>query len=476
MVPTQAKGVVGSCIPIFNSDGSIKDQFLERIVFPTVSTTKKTGVTFFSTEVYDVARQPERTTSAAQRFKIPISLSSTAISRIEALGASFRSQDLFTVSYKEGLQENVDFTVAYGLSAAKDSYDLTYTIMKANLQSLTAEITFNQNNYFFRHLPNLSPASRRLLQDFSNTNQNLVDQTPLISNMTFRATITAHNYDDWVIDTMMVLGVILRLVIFIAMIFIIVGMIVQIFRNPQPKIVPIAKFLEFVTSILLVVKIAFLPALYSTYELVFLDELAKVDTLFMGLIIEEGKIRSGLRITNKFGEYGIPVLVLNSAAMALVFLMVSLIAITTAKIVYTVRNQQNQGHNNQDTATTKKTGSAKHNNTNNKSQPQESSQPFLELVWMALALVIPTLFFYSVVGLTWNSMTGNTHYALSVTSMLIALGLVLVLSIGLVVGLLGYCLSLQKKGEEEGSVFELWNVWVSLLRSALLMTLILSLR
>ena len=479
-------GLIGSCQSIFDSDGRIKSSFSDRVVIPTIRAGGNAGVTLTTIEEYSVARQPQRTSSNDKVGVVPISLSETAIARIRAQGSQFRYQELMLIVYEDGHRDRVDFTTRAAVSADGQTLDLAYTEISNQIQFIVAKITF-VSEFFFSNLPGDSTPSRRVLQDLSAQNQDLVQNTPLVSNTTFTATISAQKYDKWAVDTMTVLGSLLRVLVFLLLISATVVMVILNFRGPvNNKIVRIAKFLEFVSSVSWMVKFAFIPALYSVYELVFLDELAKVDTLLMGELIQEREIRSALGSKNKFGEYSIPVLVVNSATGAFAFLVVSVIAIAAAKVVFSIKSKKKEDtesgaqskaslnkSSQEDQRAKRKTEQTQ--NSTDIDQKEEEDSPFLDLVKIALSLVIPTILFYSLVGVTWNSMKGNYNYDASMTNFILAIILVGALYLSLLLAWPGYCFSLEKNNKNSKSVvFELWNVWISLLRFALMMTFIVT--
>ena len=479
VVPTVTGGVRGTCQEVYDQDGQVKDQFRERVVTPTVTSQKGAGVTLFSIENFLVGRQPGRAAPTYKRRIVPISLPTTnLLSRIEGFGSQFRYQELMIVTVEDNLKENTDYTLSGTLSKEKDSIDVSFDVKNKKIRFLTAKFTFINNNYFFTNIPNISPPSRRLLQDFSTTNQDLINTASLIANTTFRVILSVGDYSDWGVDWMSALGVILRIAIFLVVLGATVTMVVLIFTNNKTsKIVPIGRYLELVCSLSWLVKLAYIPALFSIYELVFLDELVKVDTLLMGEIAEEREIRSSLGIKNKFAEYSIPVLAFNSAAVMLGLLVASMVIILAAKVVSSVRNEKNretakageeQSKGIKNSKNRRKMGSGP-SGKNNKNR-DKGGRPFLELVWISVSLAIPTLFFYSTVGIWWNNMKGNHHWSVilfSLLSVVIFAGLV----IGLVFGWGSYVFSLQsqisintkkeeirQKEEKEENEMELPNV------------------
>ena len=408
MVPRSSGGVSGSCSSIFDTKGKVKSQYSKRMDTPTISNNKNSGVTYFSIQDYKVGRRrPRRRASKALRRKIQVSLTTTTLSRIEALGSQFRYQDLCRVNYEargKAVQEDVDFTVSTSVSATKDSLDFSFNMINTQIQSVTAGFTFINNNYFFQNIPNLTPASR-ILQEFGTTNQDLINNIPFIANTTFRATITTQDYDEWAADIMAFLGAILIPVIYLAITISTAWTAILTFIKPKNNLLRIAKYLEFVTALSWTVKIAFIPALYSIYELVFLDELAKVDTLLMGEVVQEREVRSALGSKNKFGEYSIPVLVVNSVTIPFGFLAVFVIAIGVAKIVYMVRSKREEAH----------MGSS-NRNAKTEAKKNNKNSPFLDLLKISFALVLPTIYFYSLVEVTWNTREGDTNNTASIMS------------------------------------------------------------
>ena len=515
MVPSSSAGVSGSCSSVYDTKGKVKSEFSTRMDTPTIRNNKKSGVTYFSIQDYKVGRRsPRRRASKALRRKVQVSLTSTTLSRIEALGSRFRYQDLCRVNYEardKSVREDVDFTVSTSVSAEKDSLDFSFNMINRKIQTITATFTFVNNNYFFKNIPNMSPASR-ILQGFGTTTQDLINNTPLIANSTFRATITTQDYDDWAADVMTVLGAVLRVVIYLAVIIATISMIILTFKKPKNNLVRIANYLEFVTAFSWTVKIAFIPALYTIYELVFLDELAKVNTQLMGEVVQEREVRSSLGSNNKFGEYFIPVLVVNSAITAFGLLAVFLIAIGVVKAVSLVKNSK------------KKVQRPSSSQGRDKIKDKKNS-PFLDLLKLSTALVLPTIYFYSLVEVTWNTREGDTNRTESKLSFFFSMLTLGVITLGLGVGWVVYLIIFEKRRnklglvgiqtpqkvtnnprnqeeefdtankiriinhggmftgriddekahkEEDGgrSLFELWRNWISLLRFALMMVVV----
>ena len=155
--------------------------------------------------------------------------------------------------------------------------------------------------------------------------------------------------------------------------------------------------------------------------------------------------------SNKFSEYNIPILVINSSVAPFVILVVGLGVILAAKVVSLVRNHQ--------------------------TLREKEGSPFLQLVLVLLGLVIPNLLFYSLVGLWWNSHEGNVEWGAVVFSTILALFVFTGLILALIVGWGGYGLFLEKKARvvdeiSEGKatskagevvvtkkfLFEVWNI------------------
>ena len=470
IVPALIGGNVGSCSSVYKENGSVKEEFFDRVDTPTITNPGSSGITVTSISNYQVALSPGRTPSAADRYKIPVTFTTTTLSRIKQLGSQFNFRDLITLTV-EDMSEGSDFTVTGALSEDRKIYDLIFNIKKKEIQFLTVQISFINNNYLFKNLPTVTTTTR-ILQDSLTENQKLISSTPLIANASYRATITAQTYNETGTSWMKAIGAVLRVIIYILALGATIKMIITTFTNkhPQTALLHIAKYLELIFTLSWIVKVAFIPAHYSIYELVFLDELAKTDTLLMGEVSEEREIRSSLGSKNKFLEYNIPILMINSAAVMGGILLVALVCILVAKVVSLARNAKkpsttgstggtnttNKNHrknisnnNNNNNSIEKRVNSSETNNASKKEKTKIPPNPttYTNLVLITISLVTPTLFFYSTVGVWWNSQKGTQNWFLAFISSLLGLVIFSAFIITLVAGWGGYAFYLLCKGE-----------------------------
>ena len=492
----KSTSIVGTCTDVYDKVGQVKKGFFDRVNSPTITGDKASGLTITSITNFEAGRSPGRIPSKNNKLVVPVELPAAAIAKITELGDDFNFRQLLSVGVLDGLREGADYTIAGSVSADKKSYDLKFTIKKPFVQFLNMNLGIADNSFFLNVLPTIEPIptdpTRRALQTFTAENQALVRNAPYLGNSSFTVTLTAQNFEEGWADFFIGFGALLRVIVYLALIASTVIMIIAVFTRPQPKTSAILKFLEYVTALSWMVKVAFVPALYSIYELVFLDEIARIDTLFMGQVIEEREIRSGLRVTNKFGEYNIPVMIVNSGIAFLAFLVVAVIITLVAKVVTAVRSKGGEG-----------SGS-------------RSPMAFLELFLVLASLVTPGLFFYSTLSLWWNSHQGNFRYEMVLVSNLISLVFFVGLMLALVFALGGFAFALQVQGGQGANSggnqginddlpqvsgglqakaglvaggpapqgvaspsrapFEVLNVWISLVRFAFLMLMLISLQ
>ena len=418
-IPKFTTGSSGSCVEVYDGKGKVKAEFTPNVITPTIKLGRIRGINSPSGKNYKAGGRPQRTSSGAEkelrkqrRYVVPLSLPSKTISTIAEIGSRFKYSDIMSVAAEDGLEENKDYTVGGGVPSTKEEYDLTFTVTNPEVQAFTARITFINNNYFFNNLP---PAgSSRNLQELTTTNADLLKKAPLISNTSLEVSFTAQDYSEGGVDFLKVLGVILRVIIILAVISATAAMIVLLFTSKQTKSLVLGRYLEFIFSIFWIVKVGLTPALFSLYELVFIDEVVRADTLLMVDFEREGEIRGWLKWNNKFYEYSVPVLLVNSAGVWIGILVVCLFLIMVAKGVFESYRKKSQNQSvskkpkNEITTQQKK---AKEQSGADSKNPVKNS-PFLQMVWMSFALITPNIFFYSALGVCWTSIEGVSGSAL----------------------------------------------------------------
>ena len=97
----------------------------------------------------------------------------------------------------------------------------------------------------------------------------------------------------------------------------------------------IGRFVDYAFFVGLVVKIPYIRAGWTAYDLTFWNEIVKTDTLLMTSIIKENKVRS--RLQGKFIEYAIPVNSVNnstyySAGLVLALLAMGVLAFLKSRV------------------------------------------------------------------------------------------------------------------------------------------------
>ena len=415
--------VSGVCQSIFNDSGEIKGEFLDRVVTPTLST-RAPEMEVPTPQNFEVGKEPGRLPSPGSQRKFPMALPSIVIDRIEKAGSRFDFRKPITITPLDGARENIDYTVTAAVSETKDSFDISFNMINTGIEFMQVTISFTDNNYFFSILPELASSSR-ILQELSQANQDLIKNTPLIANSTFDVKFLARDYDESKTKVMTALGVPVRIIFYLGAAGALIAMIVLATRSKTTTHI-LTKFLEFLFSVHWLVKIGFLPATYSIYELMFMDEIVKTDTHLMGSVSDEKQIRN--KVAGKFLEYSIPVLVFNSATFMLALLLIAGLVILIIQVVLLIKKRLGKGSSGkQNEPVIRPSAGTPNNQKNNEGEaanPNATNQPItpptavitttskttgpqtgfsltLSLVLTTLVFVTPSLFFYSQVNLWW---------------------------------------------------------------------------
>ena len=291
------------------------------------------GTSFDPTSLSDFkpARAPNRPQANNGQHKAPLTFTRNIFERIKLLGESFKVDDLFEMTIN-GLTAN-DYTYTGQTNDQDTTYDLDFKFNQ-DFGDRTITLKVKQPNYFLLNLPDVTNTNtgntrrtRRNLQSFDSTNQGLLDTSYLLENKDLSLSITTSNYSSWKMDLSQVLGIGLRIAFFTSL----VAMALVTFIHTHwfdGRL--IGRFLDYAFFVQLATKLALIPATYTTYELLFMDELVKGDTLLMLDLRKESQVRS--RLSDKFLEYSIPVYLFNNA---LVYTLIFLTAATVTLMVGT---------------------------------------------------------------------------------------------------------------------------------------------
>ena len=317
----------------------VRSKYVGRVVTPTLESTTSSGVTVTSINSYQVALAPERIPNKDNKNTVKVSFPASVATRIKVLAIGFNAREAVKVYLDNGKQEGRDYSVSTTVSNTGETVAFRFRFSQSpSTQFFRGRVSFTPN-YFVNNLPNMATSSRRALQSFGTTNKEIIQSTPLMSNGSYKFASTLQDFNESGAEMNAVFGVILRVLIYLAVLAATIAMVFQVFTDSTSKTMTILKYLEFVFSVSWITKIAFIPALYSIYELVFVDEVVKVDTLVMAEVAKERGIRSSLGVKNKFSEYNIPILVINSAVAPLALMVVALIFVMAAKVVSLVKNK-----------------------------------------------------------------------------------------------------------------------------------------
>ena len=322
---------VGSCIALYDDNGNLKEEFKDDVETLKVNNKKAPGFELPTPKNFKAAKRPKRLPPKGFKRKVPIRLSRKLSRSIQRLGTCFSPDAMMTIKV-DGLVRGKGFTFKASLSQDKLSLDIDFKILNKRKLFVIARFVIKTANYFFRLLKKLpgSTCRKRILQEFSSANQDLVDNTPLMSNETFSAQFLAHDYNENAVDSMKSYGGIFMVVYYLAVFSAFVLMLALICKS---KTFTVVKFLEFLFAVQWVVKIAYIRAAWSLGELVFIDELARADTVLMAPFAEERGVRSRLGTESSLVDYSIPVLVINSGATCLCLALGSLMVVGVIQLV-----------------------------------------------------------------------------------------------------------------------------------------------
>ena len=208
---------LGSCLPLFDDSGQIKEEFKDEVENLEVDAVKASSFVPRTKENFKTAQDPSRFAPKGYKRKVPIGLSAKMSKSIQRLGNCFSTDDMMRVRVN-GLERGVGFNYKGSLSTDKLSLDIDFTILDKRRLFIIADFTMSSPSFFFQQL-NRNPGpgcSRRMLQELSTENQQLIDNTPLVSNETFSAKFLAHDYDQKGVDITKFLGLLLRIIYYLA--------------------------------------------------------------------------------------------------------------------------------------------------------------------------------------------------------------------------------------------------------------------
>ena len=336
----------GSCVDFYDTTtGKVKEEFKDQVETSTVDTQKNPELLVLTRENFQPARTQSRLPKAGNKRKIARSVSpklKAAIERYSSL-PSFSLKGLMPCKV-EGLDEGTGYSYRVFLTQDGTSLDYSFEIIDKKQLFVIADCSISDPYYFFKHLREViqqgsGSTNNRLLQALSAENQKLVDNTPILSNETFSAKFLAHDYDEKAVDIMEFLGVALRISSYVIVLAAFLVSLVLAFKS---KAFMVTKFLELMFVVQWMTKIAYIPAAWSIYELVFMDELAKADTSLMMDVARETGVRKRIDTKSPFFDYSVPVMVLNSGAIYLCLILAYMVILVLIKLVYLVKNKYYQ--------------------------------------------------------------------------------------------------------------------------------------
>ena len=294
------------------------------------SPTSPTTLASLSLDNFEPVKAPVRVPNRGKHI-VRLSFPKTIIERIALLGDKFVFSEFMSITIS-GLATPGDYSFTGALNEQHQSYDLTFNFVKDH-DSVIVSFQVIQNNYFLLNLPTVEPRrrrSRRELQSFSATNQQLLDGASLVQVASFSANVSALSFNGDRLDRLEELGIHTRLFFYITIFLFAMGLMMTMLASKYDGRI-IGRFVDVCFFIGYLSKVPFMPAGWTAYDLTFFDQLVMTDTLLMTDLLEEKRVRTNLR--RKFKEYSIPVLTPNNATYTAPGFILALLVLLVVRFI-----------------------------------------------------------------------------------------------------------------------------------------------
>ena len=257
---------------------------------------------------YEPAKAPIRVPNKGKqiiRFIFP----DTIIQRITQLGSGFVFTEFMSVTIS-GAATPADYTFSGAVNDQGKTYDVTFDFKK-DLGDILVVFEIIKSNYFLLNLPTTRRrTARRELQAMSAAAQQLLDQTPLLETGKISVKVRAINYSGSRLDGLEATGIAIRVYIYVSLTLLSLGLILVTLATKYDGRL-LGSIFDYAFFIGFLVKIPYIPAGWTAYDLTFWDEVVRADTILMSNLIEEKEVRD--RLQKKFLEYSLPVNTPNNA-------------------------------------------------------------------------------------------------------------------------------------------------------------------
>ena len=334
--------ITGSCVSC--ADPSRKDTTdcknkLEAIEIFSGSASTPTTVESLRLEPYEVAKKPVRVPNGG-KFIIRLKFPEDQIQAITQLGNRFVFTDLIRVTIN-GLTSPTDYSFTGAVNNLDKSYEVTFNFARDH-ESLIVQFEVIQPNYFLLYLPPKTTRrrGRRQLQSFGTSTQQLMDAAKLVQSVTISSNLTAVNFNTNILEGLEDTGIHTRIFLYASVFLFAMGIMIVMMASKYDGLI-IGRFFDYCFFIGFVVKIPYIRAKWTVYDLIFWDEIVRTDTLLMSSIIKEDKVRN--RLQQKFIEYSIPANTVNNSTYYSAFFMLSLLAIGIITCLKPCLDQKKKG-------------------------------------------------------------------------------------------------------------------------------------